>query len=356
MNKTQTFVLFFLLHLASIFAVFPESMIAAASSGHWLAIVIIFLGELLFLWFYLKALSLFPGKTVIEICIISLGKWGARLLFLPFICFLFMELILILYFQSTQIKVVLLQRTPISVISGLFVVLGLYGAWKGLAVIIRASISLFLLFMPFILFSMMISIENFSFNYIFPVWDTQMSFVFDPDFYVSAALLTSFLFLGMAPSPERISFGRVTIVVGIIFLFALASVYIPLLVFGQETTAHLQYPMLMASDTIDLEWVIFDWLPSFYVVSSSGLGVLKFTVFLWMLMKIVHQLFIPRLNSGWLLLCISVTLLLFCLRIPDIQAMHRYQYLHAYFCFFSILVFPIVTFLSGQWHRKKVSR
>ncbi|TVY03059.1 GerAB/ArcD/ProY family transporter [Cohnella terricola] len=355
MNKIQTVTLLFLLQLASVFAVLPERMIAASSGGHWIAVTILFAVELLLLWLYLKALSLFPGKTVVEICIGAWGKWGTRLAVIPLLVFLMLDLILLAYYQSIEIKTVLLQQTPIAATSVLFVFLCLYGAWKGLAVIIRASIGWFFLFMPFVLFSVLISIKNFKFHYMFPLWSGSMSFLFHPDFYVGTVIFAGFLFLGMTSSETRIGFGKAAGAVGFSFVFALFSVYIPLLLFGQETAIHLQYPLLLASDTIDMEWVVFDWLPSFYVVSSSALGILKVSVLLWMFVSLLHRLFMPKANSRWILSFACVILYLSCQLIPNIGVLNSYLYLNSYFCLYATIVFPILVFLAAQRRRKKVS-
>ncbi|MGC5772055.1 GerAB/ArcD/ProY family transporter [Paenibacillus pabuli] len=356
MNKAQILTLFILLHLASIFAIFPERIISATSKGHWMPITLLFLAELLVLWLYLKTLSKFPGKTVVDICRDALGNWGTRLIVLPMLIFLYIELMLLMYFQSVEIKAVLLQRTPPTATSALFIILCFYAAWKGLGVIIRASIGLCILLMPFIFFSMLISIQNFRISYIFPIWDSDMTFLTDPDFYVCTVISIGFLFLGMIPSKQQIGLGKAAAAMGIIFVFALGSVYVPLLVFGQETAVHLQYPMLMASDTIDLEWVVFDWLPSFYVVASSALGVLKVSVLLWMLVTLLQQLFMPKINRVWILSLACISLYLISLRIPDINALNSYLYFNSYFCVYSVIGFPIIVFFTAQWRRKKVSR
>ncbi|MFE6073911.1 GerAB/ArcD/ProY family transporter [Paenibacillus sp. NPDC057886] len=355
MNKAQILTLFILLHLASIFAIFPERIISATSKGHWEAITVLFLAELLVLWLYLKALSQFPGKTVVDICNDSLGKWVTRLIVLPMIIFLYIELFLLMYFQAGEIKAVLLQRTPPAATGALFIVLCFYAVWKGLNVIIQASIGLCILLMPFIFFSMLISIQNFRISYIFPIWDSGMSFFSNSDFYVCTVISAGFLFLGMIPSKQRISFGKAAAAISVIFLFALGSVYVPLLVFGQETVTHLQYPMLMASDTIDLEWVVFDWLPSFYVVASSALGVLKVSVLLWILVSLLHQLFMPKINRLWVLSAVCFSLYMISLMIPNVNALNSYLYLNSFFCLYSVIGFPIIVFLAAQWQRKKVS-
>ncbi|SEL96131.1 Spore germination protein [Paenibacillus sp. cl141a] len=355
MNKIPTLSLFVLLHLASIFAIFPERMIAATSKGHWMAITLLFAVELGVLWFYLKALSLAPGKTVIDICRETMGAWITRLIMLPFMTFLLIELLLLTYYQAVEIKAVLLQRTPVAAISALFVLLCLYGAWKGLVVMVRASMGWIFLFMPFILFSMFISIKNFRFHYIFPLWDADLSFLFRSDFYVGTVIFAGFLFLGMTATKTKIGFGKTAAAVGIIYMFAMASVYIPLLIFGQETVLHLQYPMLMASDTVDLEWVVFDWLPSFYVVSSSGLGVIKVSVLLWILVAILQQLFAPILDRRWILSVVSVLLYLACQWMPNSGTLNSYLYVNSYFCLYATIGFPIIAYFAARQHRKKVS-
>ena len=355
MDKLRTIAMFFLLHLASIFAIFPERMMASSSKGHWMAVIVLFAVELTALWFYLKALSLFPGKSVEEVCRAIMGRWGARLVLLPLLFFVALELVLLTYYQAAEIKTVLLRNTPITAISALFVSICMYGAWKGLTAMLRASIGWVILSIPFLLFSMVISFENFQFHYIFPIWDSGMSFLFHPDFYVGTVIFAGYLFLGATSPAMRIGFGTAAATLGTVFVFALVSVYIPLLVFGQETAEHLQYPMLMASDTVDLEWVIFDWLPSFYVVSSSGLGVVKVSVLLWLFVTIVKKMFLPKADKRWILVIACVLLYATCQRIPNAAILDRYLYLNTYFCMYATVGFPILVYFTARLRRKKAA-
>lgn len=356
MNKVQILILFILLHLTSIFSIFPERIISSTSEGHWAAITILFVAEFIVLWLYMKSLKPFPGKTAIDICLASLGRWGTRLIVLPIIVFICIEILLLMYFQEVEIKAVLLQRTPAPATLLLFILLCFYAAWKGIAVMIRASTALSILLMPVIVFSILISFQNFQVNYIFPIWDRQWSFFSQPDFYVCTVIFIGFLFLGMLPSKLQISFGHVSIALSIVFLFALGSVYVPLMVFGQETAVNFQYPMLMSSDTVDLEWVIFDWLPSFYVVASSALALLKVSVLLWILVMLAHRLFVPKLGAIWILAVVCISLYLISLTIPDVNALNFYLYLNSSFCIYSVIVFPVIVFLASWRQRKWLSK
>ncbi len=353
MNKFQSIILFFLLHMASIFAIFPERMMAAATKAQWMPVAIIFLAELLVVWLYLKAMSKFPGKSILDLCCDTFGKWGAGFMLLPLLVFLFLQVILLTCYLTVEIRTVLLPKTPIYATSAIFVSICMYGVWKGLSVLIRASMGWFVLLMPFILFSMLISIGNFNFDYIFPVWDAKFSFIWKKDFYVGTIIFSGFLFLGMTPSRLRIGFGTASALIGLIFLFALTSVYIPLLIFGHETAVHFQYPMLMASDTVDLEWVVFDWLPSFYVVSSSGLGLIKVSVLLWMLLTLLRQLYLPKIKSLWLLIFIGIVLYFACQWIPNAKTLDKYLYISSYLCLYSTVGFPILIYLSTLRRKKE---
>lgn len=187
------------------------------------------------------------------------------------------------------------------------------------------------------------------------MWDSGMHFLFHPDFYVGTVIFAGYLFLGMTTSHFRIGFGLASAAIGLVFLCALASVYIPLLIFGQETAVHMEYPMLMASDTVDLEWVVFDWLPNFYVVSSSALGVLKVSVLLWMFVAILTQLFMPKVNSRWILVIICASLYISCQWMPNEDTLNKYLYLNSYFCLYATIVFPVLVYLMALWRRKKVT-
>ena len=352
MNRYLIFSLFLMIHVSSFFSVFPEKMIAATAAGQWEAILFGCLLELFALWLYLKALAAFPGKNLVEICSETAGKWGTRIIVLPFVLFLFFYLILLVYYEATEIKAVVLPKTPLSATLFVFILLTAYAAWKGIHAIVRAGAALFFLFMPFVLFSLFISLENYDIRHAFPIWDPTASFLAKPDFYVGLLANSGFLILGMLPLDKPLQLRSILPVMLPVAAFGMLTVYAPLFIFGHETAKNLQYPALMASDTVDLEWVVFDWLPTFYVVSASSISVLQASVLLWMLSKLLRLLFLS-VDEKWIVVGLSVVVTFLSLRISNVHRLNEYFALNSWFCLYSLVCIPIILAVLAKIGRRR---
>ncbi|MCC3371536.1 GerAB/ArcD/ProY family transporter [Cohnella sp. REN36] len=351
MSKRLLGALFVQIHLAAILSFYATKVIETTSSGHWEAIAIGCLLELLLAWLYLKGLSAFPGRHIGEIIRETVGAWAARALLLPFVAFLFFYVILQSRYQLVKINIVMLPSTPLWAVLMLYMALPIYAAVKGIQTIARLGAALFLSFMPFVVFSMFISYSNFEWRNIFPVWRSDPAFLAQPSFYTSLFAFSGFLFLGMVSSRKPVKLRKLWPAMALVTVFQFASVYVPLLIFGQETAARFQYPVTMASDTVDLEWVIFDWLPTFSVVSSSALGIVESSVRIWMILTLLRKLYLP-MGDKWLAGLVGIAMFFLSLRIHGMQMLDRFFALSATLCLYSMIVLPLVLALLGRYKRR----
>lgn len=354
MTKPMVVMLFIQLHLTAMLSIFTTRILESTSIGHWEAIVLGCVLETLLTWLYLKGLSRFPGKTVIEILSESAGMWTARILLLPFVVFLFFHLTLLNRFQVFKINVVLLQETPLWAITLLYVVLPVYAACKGLHVIVRMSTALFILYIPFVLFALFISAHNFDFHNLFPLWDPKLSFLSKSAYYPSLLAFSGFLILGMLALDKPFRLSRLMPVMLILAFFYLSVVYVPLLIFSQEVAVNFQYPNVLASDTIDLEWVVFDWLPTFSVVSSTGLGILEASTTLWMAVTLIQKLYAP-LSTKWLAAILTLIMFILSEGIGSVADLSHDLTLISIPGLYSMLVIPVAVACSGWLKRRAAS-
>jgi len=357
MSKLMVVMLFLQLHLTAMLSIFTVKIMEITPLGHWEAILAGCLLETLLIWMYLKGLSRFPQKTIIELLSEGAGKWGARLLLLPFAVFLFFHLALMNRYQVFKINVILLQDTPLWAITLIYMALPLYAASKGMLVIVRMGVAMFIIYIPFVFFSLFISLRNFVIHNAFPIWDPKLSFLAKMDFYPSLIAFSSFLFLGMLPVKKPFKSSGFLPSMLILAVFYLAAVYVPLLIFGQEVAINFQYPNVMASDTIDLEWVVFDWLPTFSVVSSTGLGILQASVVLWMATTLIRKLFLPaalRLNEGWIAAFLSVAIFIVSMQVANNKQLDFFMALTSIPGLYSMLVIPLACMLSGLRRKEAV--
>ncbi|WP_127582544.1 GerAB/ArcD/ProY family transporter [Paenibacillus koleovorans] len=354
MNSRMVSILLLQVHLAAAMSFYSVRIIEATKAGHWEPIVAGFLLEIICVAVYLKGLSRSRSKHVIELIKGWLGNWGARLLLAPFAIFTVCRLILLVRHQTNDISTILLPQTPPGVISMFYIALTFYAASKGIALIARVSVLIFFLFIPFVPFSLLISMRNFQFTNIFPLWDATFSFVTQPSFYAGMYAHTGFLFLGLLSVGQGTPLRKIAPVLTLLALVYLLIVYVPLLIFGQETVEILVHPTLLASDTIDLEWVVFDWLPTFFIVSSSALSVLEAAVLIWMFTHLFRKLFVP-VPEKWLLPILALVVYVFSINIPNMATLNRYDSALSVLALYSIVIIPAATVLSSFWQRRRTA-
>ncbi|MCR8635885.1 spore germination protein [Paenibacillus radicis (ex Xue et al. 2023)] len=354
MSKWMIYILLLQVHLAAALSFYAVKIFDSTTKAHWEPVLASCLLEVVLVWIYLKGLSLSKGKNLVEIIRGAVGKWGAILILLPFVLFIFFHLILLARNQITDINITLLPQTPLWATTLVYVILLFYAASKGIAVIARMSVALFFLFMPFVLFSLLISYKNFDLLNAFPLWDPTMSFVTKPSYYVSMYAHTGFLFLGMLSLKKSVTMRKMWSVFALIAFFYIASVYVPLFIFGQETLILLEHPTLIATDTIDLEWVVFDWLPTFFIVSSSALSILEGAVSTWMFILLIRKLILP-VQELWLLLIFGFAVYVLSLMIPNVHRLNHFDSVNTLFALYSIIIIPVVTVLSSLKQRRHPS-
>ena len=302
----------------------------------------------------MKAFTLFPGKNIIEICQATLGNWGARLILLPLLAFMFLHLVILSNYQTKEINAVLLSETPISATTLTFLGVSLYAAWNGISSIVRTGTALFIIFMPFVIFSLFICSVNFDYHNLFPLLDSHASFLFKSDFYVSFLAYSGFLFLGFLPMSKPIPFKKMLPAMVCVAIFAIMVVYVPLMVFGQEAVDNFQYPSLMASDTIDLEWVVFDWLPTFYVVATTAISTLQAAALLYVTITMIQKLYIP-INKKWIAGGLFVVVYILSMRVANMKIQNGYFLINIPFCLYSIIIIPVIMIVLGSLGREKVT-
>lgn len=353
MTSRMVIILLLQVHLAAALSFYAVRIFETTDAGHWEPVVAGCLLEFICVAIYLKGLARSRGKHALELIVGALGRWWAVLVFLPFICFIVFRLILLVRHQTFDINTVLLPETPYAAISLVYVILSFYAASKGIEGIARVSAGIFFLFFPFVPFSLLISYRNFDFFNIFPLWDATFSFKGSPSFYAGMYAHTGFLFLGfLSASTWTPRIRKTWPVLAFITVLFLAIVYVPLLIFGHESAVILDRPTLIASDTIDLEWVVFDWLPTFYIVAFSAFGFLESAVLVWMLSLLFRRLLVP-VNEKWFLIILTLIVFALSLAIPNTQTLNRFDTILSGFVLYSMIMIPTATFLSSYMKRRK---
>jgi len=349
MNKMLVMALFLMVHLSLFFYMYPLDILESTTKGFWQPIVIGFVLEALLLWAYIRGLSAFPRQDIMDIFSEMSGKWTARLLLIPYFVFLFVNFSIMHRMEFDSVNVVLLPQTPILFILALYLI-PVYAAWKGILPIARGAVIVFVFAVPLIFFSLTSSIKNFDFHQIFPLFDPQMLFFRKPEYYSIFFAHTGFLLLGMLGLKKKTNLKVLIPVFIVLFILGLSAVYVPLLIFGPESVVYLRYPVVLTSDTVDMEWVIFDWLPTFFIISTIAVSMVEAAVSLWMMATLIQKLAFP-VKRGWAVLVLGAALYVFSAMIPNTVWMDRLSSWNTVFCLYSILVIPITVLLMG-WKRR----
>lgn len=345
MNNKALLTMFVIVHLSMYFYIYPVKMIESTSKGHWEPIVLGFILELCCVWVYVKGLASFPGKDLVDICKEVSGTWMARLLLIPLIVFLFLDSNFTHSYEMESISILLLPNTPTYFILLLYII-PLYVAWKGYDAISRGGMVVFICVFPLVVFSLISAMSNFDFNNIYPILDTRMSFFKKPTFYSAFFVHASFLFLGLVKMKRRLPFRQITSMLGILLIFAMSSVYVPMLIFGQESIIYFRYPNVLTSDTIDSEWIVFDWLPTFFVIAMIALSMVAAAVSFWMMSTLIEKLFLKK-NRGIAVLIVGILSYFFSCYLDNIDKLGKYTTLNTILCFYCIIGIPLAIILMG---------
>ena len=210
---------------------------------------------------------------------------------------------------------------------------------------------MFICVLPLVVFSLISAVNNFDFNNLFPLYDSQLSFFKRPMFYSAFFAHSGFLFLGLVKLKQKLSVRQVMPLLFILFIFALSSVYVPMLIFGQESIIYFRYPNVLTSDTVDNEWVVFDWLPTFFVIAMIAISMVEAAVSFWMITTLIEKLFIKK-KRGWVIIFVGILSYCFSCYLSSIDMLEKLIVLNTSFCFYSISVIPLALLIMSLKYRR----
>lgn len=356
-NKISVYLTFITVHFGLIFFVYPEKIFESTSKGHWEAILIGCLFEVIVMWIYLRGMSSFPNMTIVQICKQALGPWLSRILLIPVMLYFLATLVLISRVYSEMMTIVFLPKTPIWALL-CFLFLGLFAAWNGIGAVLRTSVIISVLFIPWISAALSSSMLNFDIRNAFPIWNTTFDFLKHPAYYSSFFAFSGFLFLGMIhPFFRNVARSRkvfILLVAGLSPLY-LASVYIPLLIFGQETVIQFQFPLHTGMDTIDMSWSIFERMTLFYTTSMIAFLIVYSAVLIWLIAEMFRSIVVP-LSNKWLSVIVTLIAYFLSSLVPGWSETEQLIWLDTGLRAYSIFVFPVVIGIIGALQRRRVKQ
>ncbi len=304
-HRFQIAIVFFIIHLSFGFLLYPELIYSLTDTGHWLVVLCQGVLQLLLILLYMKGLNYFPNEDIVDIYL-KMGRLIAFVILLPFVLNLTVLVTLNIRTYTEVINSLFLLRTPHWPIALLLYFISAYTATKGLGTILRSSVFIFFMIIPFILFISFSSIVNFDFYNGFPIRDASFDFLLDMEFYYLMGF-SAFLFLGFMVSNKPLVFRDILIAWFSVIILYLAFVYIPLFIFGQETVVTLSLPFVIAMDSVDIRWLAFNRQTMFFGISSIGFMLIFNAVMLWMISQIMQKLFSKlRVKSALWIIIFSI--------------------------------------------------
>jgi spore germination protein (amino acid permease) len=347
MDKSlQVVVIYILTHLGLIFFIYPRSIIASTDEGHWIPITIGVFLHFIIIALYMKGLSYFPNKDLITIYL-GIGKGVAFIFLLPVTLYLLMVNIITVRAYSEMITIVFLSKTPLWAIMSLLLFVSTYLAAKGVEAIFRTGVLLASIFLPLIIFILCVSFQNVDWHYVFPIMDKQFSFFKESSYFNSFfAVGGGFLFLGFVQ--PYLSYQRKKILIAAIALIPcfIFSVYIPILTFGQATASTFLFPFVVAVDTVNLNWLMFDRVTIFFLLSLIIFIMLFISLALWKTVRILNACF-PSIKPIYLVITLSLFIFIICLMTPNWKDVERLFAWNTFLRFYVMFAVPISVYYFG---------
>ncbi|MBG9587440.1 GerAB/ArcD/ProY family transporter [Cytobacillus firmus] len=286
--KLQIGFLFIIMYVSLNHLFYPDLIFQLTNYGHWEVVLFQGLLQLFLIWIYIKGLSYFPQQDIIDICL-KLGKPVAFILLIPFVIFLTALVAINNRLHTDVIISIFLSRTPSWPVLVLLFFVTTYIAITGLGTILRASFFIFFMVIPLLVLITFTSFINIDWYNASPVWPLSLDFLIDKKFLYLMGY-SAFLPLGFMAYKTKLSFGSLFIAWVCVMLFFLSSVYVPLLVFGQESAITLTFSMVRAIYTVDVDWFILNKQSMFLGLSLIGFTIILNAVLLWIIGRIMHKI------------------------------------------------------------------
>ncbi|MBD2872279.1 GerAB/ArcD/ProY family transporter [Paenibacillus arenilitoris] len=344
--------LYCLTQLGVIYFVYPEDIIASAEEGHWLPVVLGIFVNLIVTAAYMKGLRYFPKQDLIGI-LTGVGKTAAVLFLLPITVYLFMVNLITVRAFAEIITIVFLSNTPLwSIIALLLAISGLI-AMNGAFSIMRTGVLLGLLFLPLMAFVIFMSFQNADWRYVFPLLDDNLGFLTHKSYLESLfAFATSFLFLGFVQPEFKYSPKKVLLGIVALIPFYLLAVYIPLLTFGRATASTFKFPFVMVVSTIQINWLMFDRVTMFLLLSLISFTMLFIALLIWQTGVIVGRT-IPKVKMSYIVTALSVVTFIGCVMVRNWEDIEELFLCNAVLRLYVWLIVPFAVYLLGLREKRR---
>lgn len=322
-KQIQIIAVFIIVYLSYGYLLYPSIIYSLTDTTHWLVVLSQGLLQLILIWLYIQGLKRFPNCTLLDIYS-KMGKWMTALLLFPFALNLIALITCSVRMHTETILSIFLPRTPYWSILLLLLFISAYTALKGFDTILRSAIFMVVLILFIILLNTFSSFVNYDVANIASDKHISTAFLLNPKFLTLIGF-SSFLFLGFIRDDKPLTFPPFMIASIGTTVILLSFIYMPLLIFGQETVVTMPHPLLEASDSINIGWFVFNRQTMFLGITLIGFVILASAVMLWMIGQIMQSL-LPKskkTDSFWVIIFTTFSLIA-ALLLPNQAVAEKY--------------------------------
>ncbi|MFD0588109.1 GerAB/ArcD/ProY family transporter [Paenibacillus sp. GCM10027627] len=346
--------MYLITHMGLIFFLYPADIIDSVYQGQWYPILLGFAFHLTVVIVFMKGMSLFGELDLVD-SLRTAGNWAAILLLLPVAIYLLLACVITVRAYSDIVTIVFLSNTPLWAIMALVLTISSFMATLGIEAMFRTAILLFIIFIPLALFVIIASFQNADWMYMLPHLDRDTlstAFVLKRPFLKSLfAFGGAYLFLGFVQ--PYFTFKRRYVVFSSLVLlpFFLISVYVPILTFGQDTVQLFHFPYIMTIDTISIDWLMFDRISLFFLLSMITFAILFVAMVMWKAVRIIR--FTSTVSPKIVIPIAGASIFAVCLQVPDWSHVDALLWWNTIFRLYVLILIPAATLFLGIRYKRK---
>ncbi|MGD6992103.1 GerAB/ArcD/ProY family transporter [Sutcliffiella horikoshii] len=345
-QKLQIGFIFIIMYVSLNHLFYPDLILQLTNYGHWGVVFCQGLLQLFLIWIYIKGLSYFPHQDVIDICL-KIGKPIAFILLIPFVISLTVLVTINNRLHTDVIISIFLPRTPSWPVLVLLFFITTYIALTGLGTILRASFFIFFMVIPLLLMITFTSFINIDWYNAAPIRPPSINFLIEKNFFYLMGY-SAFLPLGFMVYKTALTFRSIFLAWMCVMFFSLSSVYIPLLIFGQESAISLTFSMVRAIYTVDVDWFFLNKQSMFLGLSLIGFTVILNAVLLWVIGRIMHKLLrCIKVEISYWIIAFSVVAFLGALMVPSLAWTERIFFWSVGAQVFFMIIIPLTIYIYG---------
>lgn len=153
-----------------------------AKQDSWFALIVGFIAFLPMAFVYARAIKLYPGRNILDVCEIVYGKVIGKFFQAMFLIFTLMLAALAMRNTYEFINIIMLRETPYLAIMMTLILMAVYLAVNGIEVLGRWSLAVFVVTIASLLFTFLFSMENMDIDNMRPILNNDITTLLDSAF------------------------------------------------------------------------------------------------------------------------------------------------------------------------------